>query len=189
MHAAAGRAAAGGLRNVDLIRGRGQDLDRWFQPAELAGIWVWHSDPIDRDGRLIAEPFLSSVHPLLRPGGTVAIKTDHPGYYQSIRSLLGRPAPSGFTDDPDRIGPSPRVRRRDVEPPATLPPFSPAVARRCRVTADVADFWSDPAAAEHTRLQPFAGRTTPFERRFRAKRLPIYYVELTARPAIEDPAE
>ena len=60
-----------------------------------------------------------------------------------------------------------------------MPPFSPEVARRDRVTADVADFWADPAAARHTRPHPFAGRTTPFERRYRAKRLPIYYVELT----------
>ncbi len=188
VHAAAARAAAGGLRNVALIRGPGQDLPRWFQPAELAGIWVWHPDPIDRGGRLIAEPFLSSIHPLLRPGGTVAIKTDHPGYFQSIRSLLGRPAPSWFTDDPARIGPSPRLRRRDVEPPATLPPFSPEVARRYRVTADVADFWADPAAARHTQSHPFAGRTTPFECRYRAKRLPIYYVELTGRSAGGNPA-
>jgi hypothetical protein len=68
-----------------------------------------------------------------------------------------------------------------------LPPFSPEVARRFLVTADFADFWADPAAAEHTRLQPFAGRTTPFERRFRARRLAIYYIELTPRPVAEAP--
>jgi tRNA G46 methylase TrmB len=177
------------VRNVGLIRGRGQDLPCWFQPSELTGIWIWHPDPVDRAGRLITGPFLSSVHPLLKPEGTVAIKTDHPGYFQAIRALLGRPGPSWFTDDPDRVGPAPRVRRRDVEPPAALPPFSPEVATQFLVTADFTDFWADPAAATHTRRQPFAGRTTPFERRFRAKRLPIYYVELTPRPLEKAPAD
>ncbi len=119
----------------------------------------------------------------------MAIKTDHPGYYQAIRSMLGRTAPGWFTDDPARIGPSPRVRRRDVEPQASLPPFSGEVARRFHTSGDFADFWADPAAGDHARCQPFAGRATPFERRFRAKRQPIYYVELTARPTVGDQAE
>jgi tRNA G46 methylase TrmB len=137
---------------------------------------------------LITAPFLTSIHPLLRPAGILAIKTDHPGYYQAIRALLGHPAPTWFTEDPARIGPTPRLRRRDVEPPATLPPFSPEIAGLFQVTADVPNFWSDPAATDHTRPQPFAGRTTPFERSFRAKRLPIYYVELTPQPVAAAPA-
>ena len=181
VHAAADRAGRAGLANVGLVRGRGQDVARWFGPSELAGLWVFHPDPVDRDGRLIGEPFLLSVHPLLGPGGTIAIKTDHPGYYQWVGAILGRPSPGWFVDDDaSRVGPAPRVRRRDVEPPASLPPFSPEVARRFAVTADVADYWHDPRAAAAARGQPYADLATPFERRYRAKRLPIYYVELTA---------
>ena len=178
IHTAAERASRAGVANVGFVRGRGQDLAGGFARAELTGLWVFHPDPVDRAGRLVGEPFLLSVHPLLKVGGTVAIKTDHPGYYQSIRSMLGRPSPSWFADDAGRIGPAPRVRRRDVELPATLPPFSPEVARRFVTTADVADYWRDPTAAAEG--QPYAGRATPFEARYRAKRLPIYFVELTA---------
>lgn len=180
IHAAAGLASRTGLPNVGLIRGRAQELPRWFREHELSGLWVFQPDPVDRAGRLVAEPFLVSVHPLLKTGATVATKTDHPGYFQWIRAILGRPSPTWFFNDPSRFGPVPRVRHRDVESPTTLPPFSDEIARRFITTVDTADFWRDTQALAATLHQPYAGRDTPYEARYRAKRLPIYLVELTA---------
>jgi hypothetical protein len=87
---------------------------------------------------------------------------------RSPRLLPGDPLPARPTG-------AELVHRRP-RPPRPVPP-PPPPGRRA----------ADSAAAEHTQRQPFAGRTTPFERRFRGKRLPIYYVELTPRSAIVNP--
>lgn len=42
-----------------------------------------------------------------------------------------------------------------------------------------ADYWNDPRARDHAHA--FAGEVTPYEARYRRKRLPIHYVELSKR--------
>jgi hypothetical protein len=85
--------------------------------------------------------------------------------------LLGLPEPAW----------GPRVKPRDLMRREDLPPSSKAVIDRFDVALTSADFWNDPAALAHTSSRAFSGVVTPFERRFRAKRLPIYYVELSPR--------
>ncbi len=79
----AARVANTGLRNVALLRGRGQDVRRMFADAEVDEIWVFHPDPCDRDvelkNRLIAEPFLVGAPAGLRDGATLAVKTANSG--------------------------------------------------------------------------------------------------------------
>lgn len=179
------RVAELGLANVALLRGRAQDVGRIFAGGEVDEIWVFHPDPCDRPAelknRLIAEPFLTDAHAVLRGRtSTLTLKTDHPGYYQWVLGLLGLPEPAWFRD-PSAAAGAPRVRSRDLMPPAEVPRTNEAILRRFRVTANSPDFWNDRAALAHASARPFAGEATLFEARFLKKRLPIYYLELTKR--------
>jgi tRNA (guanine-N7-)-methyltransferase len=174
LYTAASRVAERGLRNVVLLRGRAQDIGKIFGRGEVDEVWVFHPEPCDKPkelrNRLIAEPFLRDVHGVLR--GAVArlcLKTDHPGYYQWTLALLGLPEPAW----------GPRVKVRDLMRREDLQPRSDAIGERFDVALTSADFWNDPAALAHTGTHAFTGVVTPFERRFLAKRLPIYYVELS----------
>ena len=178
------RVAEMRLANVALLRGRAQDIGRIFAAREVDEIWVLHPDPCDRPAelknRLIAEPFMTDAHAVLRDGySTLTLKTDHPGYYQWVLGLLGLPQSPWFRD-PSAAG-APRVRARDLMPPAAIPGANEAIRTRFRVTANSADFWNDPAALAHASARPFAGEATLFESRFLKKRLPIYYLELAKR--------
>jgi tRNA (guanine-N7-)-methyltransferase len=98
LHTAAERVAASGLRNVALLHGRAQDVQKIFGDEEVDEIWVFHPDPCDKPqelrNRLIAEPFLADVHRVLRSGGGLMLKTDHAEYYRSavhvVASLASR---------------------------------------------------------------------------------------------------
>jgi tRNA G46 methylase TrmB len=176
LYVAASRVAERGLRNVMLLRGRAQDVSRIFAPGEVDEVWVFHPEPCDKPkelrNRLIAEPFLLDVLGVLRGAGSrLCLKTDHAGYYQWTLALLGLPEPAW----------GPRVKARDLMRREDLPPASDAVLDRFDVALTSADFWNDPAALDHTNTRAFAGVVTPFERRFTAKRLPIFYVEIAKR--------
>ncbi|MEA2711801.1 MAG: tRNA (guanine-N7-)-methyltransferase [Phycisphaerales bacterium] len=93
LHSAAERVAAAGLRNVALLHGRAQDIRRLFADGELDEVWVFHPEPCDNPrelpNRLLAEPFLLNVHHVLRDAGSLILKTDHRGYFDSVLELLG----------------------------------------------------------------------------------------------------
>jgi tRNA G46 methylase TrmB len=190
------RISGDGPGNVALIRGRGQDLGGWLGSGEADEVWVFHPDPCDReselDNRLIRESFLLNIHPLLRPSGLICMKTDHPGYYQWILSLIGLPEPAWFAASRDPGTPRPvnaRVRARDLVPPERLPPKSSATLERFTVTMNSPNFWHDPAALQYTFERYFSGEVTAFERRFVRKRFPIYYVELQKNDFVESEME
>ncbi len=178
------RLATLGLRNIALLRSRAQDVLRVFAPLEVDEIWVFHPDPCARDAelknRLIAEPYFTAVHQVLRDRtSTLSLKTDHPGYYQWVLGLLGLPEPQWFGAATDAAKvPTPRVRRRDLMPPHQIPSPSEAVRSRFDVTMNSANYWQDPAALAHTQGRCFSAQVTLFESRFVTKRLPIYYLEL-----------
>lgn len=190
---AAERVETLGLRNVALLRGRGQDLTRMFGDGELDEILVLHPDPFaepdELKNRLIAEPFLLDAHRVLRDGtATLTLKTDHPGYYGWTLALLGLPEPVHFdaararaaaaSDLATRLLGQPRVRASDLMSPPDLPKRSDAVLNHFAVAATSADYWNDPAVLAHTAQRAFAGERTFFEERFLRKKQPIYYVEL-----------
>jgi tRNA G46 methylase TrmB len=186
LHTGAARVAELGLRNVALLRARAQDIARIFADREIDEIWIFHPDPCDRDvelkNRLIAEPFLLDAHRTLRDDASLlALKTDHPGYYQWTLALLGLPAPAWFSPDHPVTPASPRTRRRDLMRQEDLPAPSDAIRRHFDVAANSPDFWNDPAALAHTAPRPFANEVTFFESRFLKKRLPIYYIEMRKR--------
>jgi tRNA G46 methylase TrmB len=167
------RIAGLDIRNVALLRGRGQDVSKIFAEREIDEVWVFHPDPCDRPvelkTRLIAEPFLTDLHPVLRDyTSTLCLKTDHPGYYQWVLGLFGLPQPDWFL-----------VQSRDLMRAQDIPKPNEAVRRRFNVTAYSANFWNDPDALAHTSDRLFAEETTAFESRFIRKRRPIYYFEIS----------
>ncbi|HEX8911369.1 MAG TPA: hypothetical protein VF796_03340 [Humisphaera sp.] len=190
VHDGAARVSAAGLRNVALLRGRAGDLPRIFAPGEVDEVWVFHPEPCaepkQRANRLVAEPFLLAVHPLLRgPGSVVAVKTDHAGYFQWVLGVIGADEPPAFRSAREAAAAelplpdgAPRVRARDLLAADDVPVPSPAARERFEVAAASPDFWGDAAVLRHTAGRCFTESQTPFERRFVAKRRPIYYVEL-----------
>jgi tRNA G46 methylase TrmB len=57
-----------------------------------------------------------------------------------------------------------------------------ASAQLFEITSLSSDFWNDPRARDHTAARFFSGHATPVETRFRQKRHPIHYLELTKKP-------
>jgi tRNA G46 methylase TrmB len=195
LYDAAQRVAGLSQHNIALLRGRGQDVSKIFADNEVDEIWVFHPDPCDRDvdlkNRLIAEPFLLDAHRVLRDDNSVlALKTDHPGYYQWVLGLFGLPEPewfkaardSGVTSPPtarsESSAPSSRVRTCDLMRPDDIPGPSHTIRHRFEVAMNSPDYWQDRAALAHTARRCFAGESTFYESRFLKKRLPIYYFEM-----------
>ena len=147
LHTAAERVAGAGLSNVALLHGRAQDIPRFFAGGELDEIWLFHPDPCDKPNelrnRLFAELFLLDAHRVLRDGGSLVLKTDHPDYYQAALEVSG------------------------------------AVADQFNVPVASSDFWNDEGAQRATANRCFATESTFFETRYRKKRQPIHYLELT----------
>lgn len=182
---AAERITASALTNVILLRAPGQDIGKIFSDAEVDEVWIFHPDPCDRDvelkNRLINEAFLIDTHATLKQRESVlAIKTDHPGYYQWMLSLLGLPEPEWFDETPANVM-HPKLRRQDLMRREDLPKLSHAALARFDVAMNAPDFWNDPAAQSHTSARLFADEQTLFESRFTLKRQPIHYVELRKR--------
>ncbi len=147
----AARIAELALKNIVLLRARGNDLLSIFAPRELDEIWIFHPDPCDKEAevknRLVAKPFLLAAHQVLKDRtGLLSLKTDHLGYYRSVMDLLG-------------------------------PAADPALADLFEIRAKSIDFWHDPAALSHAAARYFSGKTTLFERRFIKRRVPICYCE------------
>lgn len=179
------RVAELGLQNVALLRARGQDIRRIFAQNEVDEIWVFHPDPCDKPAelknRLIGEPFMDHVHHILDDGDSVlALKTDHPGYYQWVLALFSLAEPEWFhaPDERSSRAQTPRTRTRDLVRRSDLPPPSRAIRRQFTVTVNSADYWHDPVAQQRTSQRIFTAEPTLFERRFIRKRLPIYYMEM-----------
>jgi tRNA (guanine-N7-)-methyltransferase len=174
-----------GLRNVALVRGRGQDVVKLFGEGEVDDVWVFHPDPCagpaELRNRLIAEPFLVDAHAVLRDvGSRLTLKTDHAGYYQWVLALLGLPEPEQFRAAREG-SPPPGVRVRDLIDRDELPRPNHEVLRRFEVMANSANFWNDPAAIAQVAGRPFSGEATLFESRFVKTRRPIYFIDLGKR--------
>ncbi len=74
------KAIAMGLENVQFLRARIECLESFFSKASIDEIWLTFPDPHPKHRashlRLSAPPFLRAYAKLLKPGGTVNLKTD-----------------------------------------------------------------------------------------------------------------
>ncbi len=132
---------------------------------------------------------MKSVAKLLKPGGRLHIKTDHPGYYESMLAVMGL----AIDDEaaarailPLGEGKSRRNRQvlhRTMEN-KDLPECSEQACTDFEVTAQSYDFWADEPALGKTMgetMPLFWGETTLFEALFRKDKLPVFFLSLKKR--------
>ncbi len=73
-------------KNFRYLRARGERLEYMFSESEVQSVFYFFPDPWPKNRhnkkRLFQKPFLNACHKILRPGGTLFIKTDHDGYFE-----------------------------------------------------------------------------------------------------------
>lgn len=72
-------------KNFRYLRARGERLEFMFQESEVQSVFYFFPDPWPKTRhnkkRLFQRPFLDACHKVLKPGGTLFVKTDHDGYF------------------------------------------------------------------------------------------------------------
>jgi tRNA (guanine-N7-)-methyltransferase len=90
---AADRMVRWGVSNVRLMRADASHLVRHsIRPESLTMLHIYHPDPWPKSRhhkrRLIQPPFLAAAVTALKPGGRIAIQTDHAEYFEQIQQVL-----------------------------------------------------------------------------------------------------
>jgi len=79
--------------NTAFLRTQIEMLNNYFAPGEVEGIWLTFPDPQLRTSRakkrLTHPRFLRIYRQLLRPGGSIHLKTDSPNLYQFTKRVIG----------------------------------------------------------------------------------------------------
>lgn len=79
-------------KNFRYLRGRGERLEFIFGEAEVSNIFYFFPDPWPKTRhfkkRLFQKPFLDAAHKVLKPNGTLWVKTDHDGYFEWMLNEL-----------------------------------------------------------------------------------------------------
>lgn len=81
-----------GLTNVAFIRSLIDKVTDYFNPSEIDEIWITFPDPQLRGSkakkRLTHPKFLRLYQQILKPGGTIYLKTDSPDLYQFTKLVI-----------------------------------------------------------------------------------------------------
>lgn len=79
-----------GLKNVAFLRASINDIEQFFAPGEVSGLWITFPDPQMQytRRRLTAPQFLERYRAILAPQATLRLKTDSPFLYAYTRSLI-----------------------------------------------------------------------------------------------------
>jgi len=79
-------------RNFRYLRARGERLEFMFGENEVQSVFYFFPDPWPKTRhhkkRLFQKPFLNACHKVLKPGGTLFVKTDHDGYFEWMLDAL-----------------------------------------------------------------------------------------------------
>lgn len=88
------RALNEDLTNVRFLRIFIDHLDEYFAAQEVAEIWITFPDPYlkksDENKRLTSPKFLELYKKVLKPGGSVRLKTDSDELFSYTQNILGR---------------------------------------------------------------------------------------------------
>lgn len=86
------------MKNVAFLRTHIEMIDRFFGPDEVDEIWITFPDPQMKKvrKRLTSSRFIDLYRRILRPGGTIHLKTDSPFLY-TYTKLLIEENPEAFT--------------------------------------------------------------------------------------------
>lgn len=79
-------------KNFRYMRARGERLEYMFGESEVQSVFYFFPDPWPKNRhnkkRLFQKPFLNACHKILKPGGTLFVKTDHDGYFEWMLNEL-----------------------------------------------------------------------------------------------------
>jgi len=79
-------------KNFKYLRARGERLEFMFDESEVQSVFFFFPDPWPKSRhhkkRLFQKPFLDACHKVLKPGGTLFVKTDHDGYFEWMLNQL-----------------------------------------------------------------------------------------------------
>lgn len=83
------------LKNASFLRTHIQNLEDFFNEDEISELWIIHPDPRPKDSderrRLTNNRFLDMYKKLVKPGGTIRLKTDNTGLFEyTIDALIQR---------------------------------------------------------------------------------------------------
>lgn len=78
------------IPNAAFLRTEIENIDKFFEPAEVEEIWITFPDPQMQKARkrLTSTRFLNLYRRILRPDGVVNLKTDSPFLYEYTRRLV-----------------------------------------------------------------------------------------------------
>ena len=78
-----------GIKNVAFLRTSIEFIDHFFEPGEIAEIWITFPDPQMKNAnkRLTGTRFLNNYRKILIPNGLIHLKTDSPFLYTYTHEL------------------------------------------------------------------------------------------------------
>ncbi|WP_235298160.1 tRNA (guanosine(46)-N7)-methyltransferase TrmB [Portibacter marinus] len=80
------------MNNVAFLRTRIEQINLFFDKAEVSEIWITFPDPFLKDSkenrRLTSPNFLNRYKEILEPGGIINLKTDSPELYAYTKEVL-----------------------------------------------------------------------------------------------------
>ena len=80
------------IRNIILLRERGEFLDEYFTHKSIDCLHINFPDPwskkAKRKHRILTTEFLTKIHPYFCSGGELRFKTDHLEYFKSVTQIL-----------------------------------------------------------------------------------------------------
>lgn len=86
------KAIEKGLQNVAFLRIQIDAISQFFAQGEVDEIWITFPDPqlrVSKDKKRLTHPkFLRLYQQILKPGGTIHLKTDSPALYHFTKKVL-----------------------------------------------------------------------------------------------------
>lgn len=82
------------IKNFRYLRANGERIAQIFAPSELHELYYFFPDPWPKERhhkrRLFKENFLVAASEVLKPGGTLFVKTDHDGYAHWMNDVISK---------------------------------------------------------------------------------------------------